>query len=63
MKSCWIFQVEQLEIQIRLPELTDDYLKELASGAIKEPDTGKTDILEQMVKGNFLIEEEENFQG
>ena len=51
-----------MEIQIRQPELTDDYLKELASGATKEPELGSTDILEQMVKGNFVIEEEENFK-
>jgi hypothetical protein len=53
-------QIEQLEIKNRQPELTDDYLKELASGANQESDG--TDVLEQMVKGSYLIEEENHFQ-
>lgn len=48
-------QIEQLEIKNREPALSDEYLKELA-GITSPPHN--PDILDQMVRGNFAIQEE-----
>lgn len=50
-------QIEQLEIKNREPALSDEYLKELA-GSITSPASHSQDILDQMVRGNFSIQEE-----
>jgi len=57
-------QIEELEIRERKPQLTEEYIAELA-GSLQRPakrvvneSVKSNNVLEQMVKGQFVIEEE-----
>jgi len=60
-------QIEELEIRNRKPELTEEYIAELAGTLQPAPakrevkeslERNPNSVLEQMVKGQFIIEEE-----